>query len=191
MYANEVHNNFRCSNIFTTGKTSTVVEAILQICRSSPSMRILACAPSDAAADVLCERLSLHLDRSKLFRLNWWQRVSASVPTNLRRFCYEVNNMFEIPPVSDMCRFQVIVSNCGTAGILKTLSPYILGFDVLFVDEASQAMEPEVHNYYLVYFSFMDFYSAFLRVWRLDNFHRKYIGFYRFWYLWSCVSQEG
>lgn len=35
-----------------TGKTFTVVEAILQILRSDPKIRILACAPSNSAGSL-------------------------------------------------------------------------------------------------------------------------------------------
>ena len=38
-----------------SGKTSTVIEAIHQLRKNNPSCRILACAPSDSAADVICQ----------------------------------------------------------------------------------------------------------------------------------------
>ena len=124
-----------------------MVEAILRICRSQPVKRILACAPSDAAADVLCDRLSRTLSVTQLFRLNWWQRVSASMPPRLRPYSCDVNDVFELPTASKLAAFQVIVCNCGTAGVLKTLpllSPLL--FDVVIVDEASQAIEAEVSS---------------------------------------------
>ena len=40
-----------------TGKTSTVIAAIEEIRARRPELRILACAPSDAAADVIAIRL--------------------------------------------------------------------------------------------------------------------------------------
>lgn len=42
---------FQCV-VMIAGKTSAVIESILQISINNPSLRILACAPSDAAADV-------------------------------------------------------------------------------------------------------------------------------------------
>jgi helicase MOV-10 len=131
----------------TVGKTSTVAEAILRICLQYPTKRILACAPSEAAADVLCERLSRHLNRAQLFRLNWWQRTSASVPARLRPFCYDVNDVFEMPSPHVFLLHRVVVCTCGTAGAIKTLPlPQQVAFDVVFVDEASQAVEPEVRT---------------------------------------------
>lgn len=131
-----------------TGKTSTVTEAILRICRQYPTKHILACAPSEAAADVLCDRLSRHLTRTELFRLNWWQRTSASLPVRLRPFAYDVDDVFELPSPQLLRQYRVIVCTCGTAGVLK-VPPVLPGseamtFDVVVVDEASQAVEPEV-----------------------------------------------
>ena len=48
----------KATNISTShivGKTSTVIEAIQQMRRNHPTVRILACAPSDSAADVVCQ----------------------------------------------------------------------------------------------------------------------------------------
>lgn len=135
------------------GKTSTVAEAILRICRTQASKRILACAPSDAAADVICERLARHLSTAQLFRLNWWQRVSASMPAKLRPYTLDVNDIFEMPSLAQLKSFQVIVCNCGTAGVLKTLqSVDSLTFDLVIVDEASQAIEAEVLSIPILFF---------------------------------------
>lgn len=108
---------------FPTGKTSTVVESILRICRANPYKRLLACAPSDAAADVLCDRLSRALSPKQLFRLCWYQRVTASLPAKLRAYSCLVNDIFEVPTMKQLMGYQVVVCNCGSAGVLKTLQP--------------------------------------------------------------------
>ena len=69
------------------GKTSTLIQAIVEVNQRYPRKTILACAPSDAAADVLCKRLSKYYTRDELFRLNWWQRLTASVPVELLDYC--------------------------------------------------------------------------------------------------------
>ena len=66
-----------------TGKTKTLVASILEIHRDSPSTRILVTAPSDAAADVIAKRLVQYYNSDELFRLNWWQRMPASLSAEL------------------------------------------------------------------------------------------------------------
>ena len=52
-----------------TGKTVTIVEAMRQLLDSNPEVRILACAPSNSAADQIAIKL-MNLGKSQLFRLN-------------------------------------------------------------------------------------------------------------------------
>ena len=49
-----------------TGKTICVVEAVLAALVADPYCRILACAPSDAAADVICDRLAATLSEKQV-----------------------------------------------------------------------------------------------------------------------------
>ena len=42
-----------------TGKTITLVEAMKQVLKKEPSARIIAAAPSNAAADLMAERLKV------------------------------------------------------------------------------------------------------------------------------------
>ena len=56
----------------------TVVEAILQVLTHLPSSRVLACAPSNSAADLLAERLLPYISQissGQLVRLNAYRRV--------------------------------------------------------------------------------------------------------------------
>ena len=43
-----------------TGKTVTVVESILQILRQIPFSRVLACTPSNSAADLIVSSKKIH-----------------------------------------------------------------------------------------------------------------------------------
>ena len=151
-----------------TGKTTTVVKAIQSLLLDSTPIKILATAPSDAAADVLCmklieaETLRCHAPPSSLpniaiIRLNWWKRVSASVPAALINYCLtrdshpslngtNLQQMYDALDVDDFANNKgkglvkiVIVSTCGSSGMISSKH----GFDYVFIDEASQAGEAE------------------------------------------------
>lgn len=126
-----------------TGKTKTVIEAMKRLIVSNERIRILACAPSDAAADVLCRRLAKSMQPHQLLRLNWWQRSIASLPAQLLPYSYCISNVFDIPTIEQLISYQVIICNCGTAGIFQSIKEFPC-FDAVFVDEASQAIEAEV-----------------------------------------------
>jgi DNA polymerase III delta prime subunit len=126
-----------------TGKTSVVIETILRILQRFPGKRILACAPSEAAADVMALRLISSLSSKCLHRLNWWQRLLTSVPANLLPYCNQYQNLFELYPLDMLTSFQVIITTCHTVGSLFVYQKD-LQFDVVIIDEASQAIEMEV-----------------------------------------------
>lgn len=133
-----------------TGKTVTVVESIKQIVQTFPTVRVLACAPSDAAADVLCQRLSKFLATESLFRLNWWQRILESVPPDVLPYSLmNEEGIFALPQKHVLRQFQVIVATCGGAGALRHATTdgggnnRDVAFDFVFIDEACQALEAE------------------------------------------------
>lgn len=126
-----------------TGKTRTVTASIIEIIRTYPHKRILACAPSEAAADVIALRLFDALtDRKLIFRLNWWQRMVSSVPPKLLPCCCQHGNLFELPSEEQLKSYSVIVTTCSAAGAVAFYEN--LRFDVVIIDEASQATEAEV-----------------------------------------------
>ena len=72
-----------------TGKTVTVVEAILQTLKASTlgiNTKILVCAPSNAATDLLCERLAEYLTPQQMIRVNAYSRDKKSMPQSLISF---------------------------------------------------------------------------------------------------------
>jgi helicase MOV-10 len=103
----------------------------------------LACAPSNAAADIIAERLTV-LGKSQLFRLNAPSRSQTHLSKSLVEFSRKNQaGTFYIPPREDLMKFRVIVSTCLSASV-----PYNIGipaghFSHVFVDEAGQACEPE------------------------------------------------
>ena len=155
-----------------TGKTKTVVEAVLQLLRDDTfSGAILLCAPSDPAADTLAIRLRAEIARMNpglLFRLNEFSRTFAEVPEILLPYCHVEGTIFGIPDVPSLMRKRVVVTTCRGADSLvqarltnrhitafirtsqTTFYPYSenttptkLHWTALFIDEAAQATEPE------------------------------------------------
>lgn len=127
-----------------TGKTVTIVETILQLVATNPSIRIMACAPSNSAADLITQRL-VRLGSERLFRLNAPFRSVSQMPADLLPYTYiDYNGRFSIRNKTDLAKYNVVVSTCMSASI-----PYGIGmknghFSHIFIDEAGQAMEPEV-----------------------------------------------
>ncbi|KAH8102228.1 P-loop containing nucleoside triphosphate hydrolase protein [Cristinia sonorae] len=126
-----------------TGKTVTIVEAILQLLARNPNARIIACAPSNSAADLIASRLR-SLDPDRLFRLYAPSRGKDQVDTTLHDFAYLVDGHFAVPPLVVMKRFRVVVSTCVSASVLHGIGIPRGHFTHVFVDEAGQATEPEV-----------------------------------------------
>ncbi|ESO83649.1 hypothetical protein LOTGIDRAFT_222500 [Lottia gigantea] len=122
-----------------TGKTITVVESILQILLQIPSSRIVACTPSNSAADLLVERLfaSGKVKVCDMVRLNSFHRKDESIPEVVLPFSARGED------INIICRYRIVVCTCNTAGSLVNLGLKVGHFTHAFVDEAGQATEPE------------------------------------------------
>ena len=101
-----------------TGKTRTIVEAVLQVLRYDASATILVCAPSNPAADILARRLGRALDPSEMFRLNARNRTFAEVPGEVMIYCNVKDDQFDIPPFEQLMKYRVVVCGCLDADIL-------------------------------------------------------------------------
>ncbi|GAA6004625.1 uncharacterized protein JCM10292_005696 [Rhodotorula paludigena] len=129
-----------------TGKTTTLIEACCQLLEYKPNARLLLTAPSNAAADILCERLAARapsLGPKKMLRLNAPSRFRSGVPTSVEPFTFVHARTFACPQVDDLRKFRVIVSTCYSASILSGVGLEGGHFSHVFVDEAGQATEPE------------------------------------------------
>ncbi|KAH6887860.1 RNA helicase [Coprinopsis sp. MPI-PUGE-AT-0042] len=127
-----------------TGKTVTIIEAMKQLLDKDPDIRILACAPSNSAADLLAQKLS---DRGSkvIFRLNALTRKLGDLPKNLTSFsCINGNEVFAVPPIEDLLKYRVVVSTCLSSGVPASLGFPRGHFTHIFVDEAGQGKEPEL-----------------------------------------------
>lgn len=126
-----------------TGKTVTAVEAILQVLKYNPDWKVLACAPSNTAADLLAIRLSSHLSVDEMFRLNAVSRppddcLGALLPySNIND-----HGVFAFLPREELKKFRVVVSTCSSAGVVSSLNLPRGHFSHVFIDEAGQAEEP-------------------------------------------------
>lgn len=132
-----------------TGKTTTVVHTIVSVMRKQPAAKILVTAPSNPAADLLCERLAkLGVKNSEMLRLVAVSRDLRGAPEVVLQYSRTdpVTETFEIPKLGELQRQRVVVATCTTAAYIrssiKTVSE--LWFTHVFVDEAAQAMEAEV-----------------------------------------------
>ncbi|KAK0477928.1 P-loop containing nucleoside triphosphate hydrolase protein [Armillaria novae-zelandiae] len=125
-----------------TGKTVTVVEAILQILRSNPKARILACAPSNSASDLIAQRLRA-LSSDELFRFYAPSRPKIAVPTDLQLYTFMKDGHYAIQNCEKVKKFEVVVATCGSASVFFNIGVERGHFTHIFIDEAGQATEPE------------------------------------------------
>ncbi|XP_023143843.1 putative helicase mov-10-B.2 [Amphiprion ocellaris] len=128
-----------------TGKTVTLVEAMHQVSRADPSAHILACAPSNSACDLLCERLMVHMDSHQVYRLYASSRDPSTIPKNLLKYCNwdEGQDSFVFPVKEILMKYKIIVTTMITAGRLVSGAIPVGHFSHVFVDEGGQAVEPE------------------------------------------------
>jgi len=121
-----------------TGKTVTLVEAILQIYTRENHFKILVCGNSNASADILAERLfnSNVVAPEHMVRISAFYRMENLVPTNLKDL---TKCMDEITP-TDYSRYRIVVTTCCQA---SALNGFRQRFDYVLIDEAGHASEPE------------------------------------------------
>jgi helicase MOV-10 len=110
---------------------------MMQLLRRDTSVRILACTPSNAAADLLVDRLAnAGLYSDQLYRLNAHSREDE-VPEDVQPYSI-------IPEREKLMAFRVVLSTCSSAGMLQALGVPVGHFSHIVIDEAAQAEEPLV-----------------------------------------------
>lgn len=131
-----------------TGKTVTIVEAIRQILQADPKAKILACAPSNSAGDIIARRLTeapYALTMDQLFRFYASSRRKDDVPDELRDYTQTTRDgYFTIPTIPVLKHFRVVISTCVSSSFIYSVGVPRGHFTHIFVDEAGQATEPEV-----------------------------------------------
>lgn len=128
-----------------TGKTAVLVEAVLQLCEN-PSTRILMAAPSNAAADQLALRLLQAGLKASLFRLCAPTRAPITLTPGLEKVVCRNgrDGPFCTPGLEVLKRYRVVISTCLSAGVLAGVGVPAGHYTHVMIDEAGQAMEPEV-----------------------------------------------
>uniref|UniRef100_A0A8C2ZJ28 RNA helicase n=1 Tax=Cyclopterus lumpus TaxID=8103 RepID=A0A8C2ZJ28_CYCLU len=128
-----------------TGKTVTLVEAIKQIEKTQASCHILACAPSNSAADLLCKKILEHVDDHKVFRMYASSRAPNYVPDELKVSvnAFDAWECYVFPVKEKLMEYRIMVTTLITAGRLVTGDIPVGHFTHVFVDEAGHAVETE------------------------------------------------
>ncbi|KAK9933257.1 hypothetical protein M0R45_020458 [Rubus argutus] len=131
-----------------TGKTKTIVEAILQLYKNREKARILVCAPSNSAADhvlekLLTEKADVVVQENEIFRLNAPTRPYEDVKPDLIKFCFAEDYIFNCPSPKALRRYRIIISTYMSASLLYAEGIQKGHFSHIILDEAGQASEPE------------------------------------------------
>uniref|UniRef100_A0A3Q2DML2 Helicase ATP-binding domain-containing protein n=1 Tax=Cyprinodon variegatus TaxID=28743 RepID=A0A3Q2DML2_CYPVA len=122
-----------------TGKTITIIEAILQVYHFLPSSRVLVCTPSNSAADLICIRLhySGFLHAASLARVNASCREKEAIPEVLQPYSRAGEDL------RHAAFHRIVVSTCSSAAMFYNVGLQVGHFTHMFLDEAGQATEPE------------------------------------------------
>ncbi|XP_009080185.1 PREDICTED: putative helicase Mov10l1 [Acanthisitta chloris] len=122
-----------------TGKTVTIIEAILQIHYTLPDSRILVCAPSNAATDLICLRLhqSNLLKAGAMVRVNAACRVAEQIDEMAKPYCKDGDD------IQKALWSRIVITTCSSAGLFYQTGIRFGHFTHVILDEAGQASEPE------------------------------------------------
>lgn len=137
-----------------TGKSTTVVEIIAQLVLRLPDVsvqlserdRILVCASSNSATDLLVEKLAPILGSTEMLRLMSYQRDPTLVSKTVRPYCHHDGEGFTIPSASKLLSYKVIVATCAMAGKMYNAGIKKHSFGTVIVDEAGHPEETAVYQ---------------------------------------------
>lgn len=144
-----------------TGKTSTLIEYVNQIYKHLPTAKILICAPSNTAANVILEKLekSKWINNKKkkseqeveptfIRMLSYTAILRNDTPSRLKRYCGTLpmeNVPIDLKVISELDQlksYRIVISTVNYSGNFMRMG--MQGhFSHLIVDEAGQALETE------------------------------------------------
>ncbi|VVC46259.1 P-loop containing nucleoside triphosphate hydrolase [Cinara cedri] len=139
-----------------TGKTITLTESIIQVYKEFSKSKLLICAPTNSAVDILMGKLI----GSELFNITILKRLigythlySSSYNMDYDKYCFlpELESSCHVPQdpdsklirKNDILKLRIVVTTEGTAGLLYTMGLKKGIFSHIFIDEAGQSTEPE------------------------------------------------
>lgn len=145
-----------------TGKTSTLIETILQICTQVKDSRLLVAAPSNSAANTLTQRIAKSnvLQPGDFVRLAGYNAIEAGrIPEDLLPFtvtcevardgtCKEDVKVLD-SGVKLRCgakmlgKNRITIGTCSTLGTLMQMEFVRDHFTHVLIDECGQCLEPE------------------------------------------------
>lgn len=117
----------------------TLVEAVMQLNKLDKNSRVLVCASSNAAADIIAEYLanSNQYVPGDFIRFNGFLRAGQNLPETIYPFCVDGEDLHNV------AMHRLIVSTCITAGQFFSLDLSIGHLTHVFIDEAGYCTEPE------------------------------------------------
>ncbi|XP_052860194.1 putative helicase MOV-10 [Anopheles cruzii] len=126
-----------------TGKTCTIVEAVLQIYKTRPKSRILVTATSNYACNELTKRLLKYVPVADIFRY-----FSAAKERDINQIDADalyISNLhtgkFEFPCMNDFLQTRILVATVITSGRLLSLGVCTNIYDYIFIDECGSSKE--------------------------------------------------
>lgn len=129
-----------------TGKTRTIVAAIIDIVRTTEK-NVLVCANSNAACDEITKRLLEVLCYGELHRMYAKSYNKNLISDKIRPVSNLMEGRLEFPSLQYLYQFRVVVCTLLTAGCVtrargqnRTFSS--AHFSHIFIDEAACAHEP-------------------------------------------------
>ncbi|KAJ8713908.1 hypothetical protein PYW08_007528 [Mythimna loreyi] len=133
-----------------TGKTVTIVEAILQLVHKNPNNRIMVCTDSNMAADhvatMIIKYSHMFSKENWLLRSNSKFRTWETIPECLAKYSNGTSrSSYHYVPVEDFMSHSIVITTLSHAAMfaknMRHLS-YPHHITHLFIDEAAQASEP-------------------------------------------------
>ncbi|XP_026807921.1 probable RNA helicase armi isoform X2 [Rhopalosiphum maidis] len=147
-----------------TGKTITMTESIIQVYKEFPKSKLLICAPTNSAVDMLLSKLvnSGLFNNSIMKRLVGYNHfISLSYNMDYDEYCVlpELDSSYNNGEIDsrlikkqDILKLRIVLATEGTAGLLYMMGLKGGTFTHIFIDEAGQSTEPEM----LLPLSFLD-----------------------------------